>query len=68
MFNLPTRSDIRLAVYNVLGQQVAILAFGWHDAGSHQLIWQADGLPSGIYFVRLDGIPSPKMVKLCLVR
>jgi hypothetical protein len=68
IFNLPTRSDIRLAVYNVLGQQVAVLAYGWHDAGSHQLIWQADGLPSGIYFVRLDGIPSPKMVKLCLVR
>jgi len=67
-FDLPTRSDIRLAVYNVLGQQVAVLAYGWHDAGSHQLIWQADGLPSGIYFVRLDGIPSPKMAKLCLVR
>ncbi len=67
-FDLPTRSDIRLAVYNVLGQRVAVLAYGWHDAGSHQLIWQAHDLPSGIYFVHLDGIPSPKMVKLCLVR
>ncbi|MFH1010636.1 MAG: T9SS type A sorting domain-containing protein, partial [bacterium] len=67
-FALPTRADIRLSVYNVLGQRVAVLASGPHDAGSHRLIWRADDLPSGIYFVRLEGIPSPKITKLCLLR
>jgi hypothetical protein len=67
-FALPHRADIRLTVHNILGQQVGLLASGLHDAGSYRLIWRADGLPSGVYFVRLDGIPSPKITKLCLVR
>jgi hypothetical protein len=67
-FNLPAHSDIRLSVHNVLGQRVASLASGWYEAGSHQIGWQARDLPSGIYFVCLDGIPSPKIVKLFLVR
>ncbi len=67
-FTLPTRADIRLVVYNVLGRQVATLAEGSHELGSHRVTWLAEAVPSGIYFVRLEGIASPRAAKLILVR
>jgi hypothetical protein len=67
-FTLSTRADIRLVVYNVLGSQVATLAEGPHELGSHRVTWLAEAVPSGVYFVRLEGIASPPATKLFLVR
>jgi hypothetical protein len=67
-FSLPTRTDIRLAVYDVLGRRVGCPADGFFDAGVHQVMWPAETLPSGIYFVRLEGIPSPQTRKLFLMK
>ncbi len=56
--SLPQAMDIKLAVYNVQGQQVALLAAGQFGAGRHTLVW--DGATeygkaaSGVYFVRLE--------------
>lgn len=67
-FTLPTRADICLAVYNILGKQVATLAEGSRQAGTHRLTWRAQAVSSGVYFVRLEGTASPQTVKLCVVR
>jgi hypothetical protein len=67
-FTLPTRADIRLVVYNVLGRQVATLAEGPHELGSHRVTWLPEAVPSGVYFVRLEGIASPRAAKLFVVR
>ncbi|MBI2278941.1 MAG: T9SS type A sorting domain-containing protein [Candidatus Brennerbacteria bacterium] len=53
-FTLPDRSHIRLAVYNVIGQEVATLIDEEVSAGTHRTTWDASGLPSGIYFVRIE--------------
>lgn len=42
----------RVAVYDLLGRQVAVLRDGWLPAGAHQIRWEAAGLPSGTYLVR----------------
>ena len=60
----------RLAIYDVQGRQVALLADGVEGAGRHTLRWGARGddgqrLAAGIYFLRLelDGrVESRKMV------
>ncbi len=44
---------VRLAVFNVLGQEVARLQDSHVPAGSHQAVWRTDGLPAGLYVVRL---------------
>ncbi len=67
-FSLPARADIQLVVYNLLGRRVALPADGFFDVGIHHVIWLAKDLPSGIYFVRLEGIPSPQTRKLFLMR
>ena len=57
-FSLPARSNVKLAVYDVAGRQIASLADGAWDAGSHAVAWSgttAAGAAArgGVYFVRL---------------
>jgi len=67
-FSLPAKERIQLVVYNLLGHLIAIPANGFYDAGIHHVIWSGENLPSGIYFVRLEGIPSPQTQKLFLMK
>jgi Arylsulfotransferase (ASST)/Secretion system C-terminal sorting domain len=66
---LPVRSELTVAVYNVLGQQVASLANGLHAAGTHNLTFDASGMASGLYFVRatvpgqLDAVQKVMLVR-----
>ncbi len=58
-FELPIESNLRLAIYNSLGQQVAVLVDGPVAAGHHTIQWNgndASGQPvaSGFYLVRLE--------------
>jgi len=53
-FTLPQRSDIRLTIYDQLGQVVAIAAQGAYSAGEHQIHWDAANLPGGVYYYRLQ--------------
>ncbi len=49
---LPVASDLRVVVYNSVGQQVAELASGMYSAGTHNLSFDGSNLASGLYFVR----------------
>jgi len=49
---LPQAADLTVAVFNSLGQQVAELADGSFQAGSHSFTFDGSALASGIYFVR----------------
>lgn len=53
-FTLAEASQAKLAIYNVLGQEIKILADGLMPGGNHEFQFDARGLPSGIYFYRLD--------------
>ncbi len=53
-YQLPVRSRVTLRVYNTLGQVVQVLADGVEGAGDRRAGWNGDGLPSGVYFCRLD--------------
>lgn len=52
-FELPAPGDVRLAVYDMLGREVATLADGPHDTGRHEVRLDAADLPSGVYVARL---------------
>jgi hypothetical protein len=66
-FALPTRSRVRLAIFNVLGQQVAELVSEEVNAGYFQKVWTA-GVASGLYFYRLEAVsvsnPSKRFVDM----
>ncbi len=57
-FVLPGPGRVRLAVFDLAGKEVAVLAAGEHAAGIHAAQWNGMAgdrrLPPGVYFVRLE--------------
>jgi hypothetical protein len=52
-----TASDVTLAVYDLLGREVAVLADGRYPAGKYSFSFNATGLASGVYYYRLTAGP-----------
>jgi len=66
-FNLDKAADVRLAIYNILGEKIAILVDGRIDAGEHTISWDASQFVSGIYFYKFfvnDHSEARRMVLL----
>jgi hypothetical protein len=53
-YQLPKASNVRLTISNVLGQEVKTLVNTIQQPGEHESRFDAGGLPSGVYFYRLD--------------
>lgn len=54
-FALPSGSDVRLVVFDMLGREVERLADGYWAAGQHEVRFDASHLPTGLYMYRLSG-------------
>ncbi len=67
-FGLPAAAEVRLAVYDVLGREVAVLAEGQLEAGTHAVPFDGRGLPSGLYAYRLTTGGTVQTGQLTLVR
>ena len=71
-FELSENSSVELAVYNLLGQRIRILADEVFSSGRHSVSWDGLGqsgeeLASGVYFYQLmtnQGVASHKMLLL----
>jgi hypothetical protein len=64
---LPVPSDVKLAIYDLLGREVAVLVNERRAAGSYQDTFLASGLASGTYICRLKAgayVQSRTMVLL----
>ncbi len=53
-YDLPLASDVRLAVFDALGREIAMVVDAQRTAGMHTATLDARGLPAGVYLVRLD--------------
>ena len=67
-FTLAHAGHARLAVYDVLGREVAVVADGAHPAGAHEADFRAAGLAPGLYVVRLEAAGRSLTRSLTLVR
>lgn len=72
-FELRERTEVRLAVYNLKGELVNILAAGVYAAGRHQAVWNGRDAAgheaaAGIYIYRLQAGPESWTRKMTLVR
>lgn len=67
-FELPAPARVRLAVYNALGQEIAVLLNELRAAGSHEVEFNAGSLPSGVYFYRLESDAGILTRRMILVR
>jgi hypothetical protein len=67
-FALPRTGTTLLRVYNTLGMEVTTLVSGNLNAGTHTVNWDASGIPSGVYFYRLEAGEFSQTKKLILLR
>jgi hypothetical protein len=67
-YGLPQDAAVELAVYNVLGQRVALLVDEKQKAGYHLFVFQATNLSSGMYFYRLRAGEFVQTRKMIVVR
>lgn len=67
-FTVDNTTNVRLSVFNVIGQKVAELVNGQMNAGVHKLTFNAESLPSGIYFYELRIGSQSKIMKMSLMK
>jgi hypothetical protein len=67
-FNLKEKTFIQLRVYNVIGEEVAVLVNDEFEAGIHEAQWDAEQFSSGIYFFNLTAGGANKNIKALLVK
>jgi hypothetical protein len=67
-FNLAKASDVKLTVYNMLGQKVMTLVDSHMNAGQQHFVFDASKLTSGVYFYRLDAGSFSSVKKMMLLK
>lgn len=67
-YSIPLSSNVKLAVYNVLGQQVKIVENVYKNAGSYKVTLNSDDLNSGIYFYKIEAGQFSQIRKMILVK
>jgi len=67
-FTLPDAYKVKLAVYDMLGKEVAVIADGQFTSGYHTVTWSARNLASGFYFYRLTSGSVTKTGKMILLK
>jgi hypothetical protein len=53
-FTLPQQSDVKVEVYNLLGQKTTTIAEGLMPAGNHTVTWDASDVASGVYYYKIS--------------
>lgn len=67
-FMLSRAGNARLTVYDITGRAVTTLAEQSFTAGQHSIVWNAAGLASGIYLVRLESAGQFDTHKITLLK
>lgn len=72
-YTLPEASDVRLVIYNILGQQVRVLVNAKQMPGVYSVSWDSRdaygrSVASGLYFYRLQAGPHVAVRKMLLMK
>ncbi len=67
-FGLPKAAHVHLSFYNVLGEVVKTIHVGDQNAGYHEVEFNADNLPSGIYIYQIVADDFTQVRKMILLR
>lgn len=64
-FDIPVSAQVKIDVYNILGEQVASLFNGMKTAGHHTITFEASNFATGIYYYKMtagDYVDIKKMI------
>ena len=67
-YELPGNGPVQLSVYDITGSKIKVLVDSIQNAGRHEILWSAENLSSGIYFVSLKSGMTSLQRKILLVK
>jgi hypothetical protein len=67
-FDLKAAQDVSITLYDVLGNEVKTILKGHYSVGSHTIRFNANTLPSGVYFYHFNAGSYQQIRKLLLLR
>jgi hypothetical protein len=67
-FSLARKSNVKLVLYNVLGDMVQEIAAGEYHAGQHEVVFNAGELATGLYLYKLEADGFVDVKKMALVK
>ena len=67
-YNLPSQGQVKITIYDILGNTIQELVNEVQQTGLHQVIWKASSVPSGIYFSKIQFSNNHKIVKMVLLK
>ena len=67
-FDIPKQMMVKIAVYDILGKEISILANEEMNPGSYSVDWDASNYPSGVYFYKITAGDYSESRKMVLVR
>jgi hypothetical protein len=68
LYNLPASELVVVKIFDISGREIANLLNSIQEPGNHRLIWQANGLHSGIYFCQIQAGSIQKRIKMILMK
>jgi hypothetical protein len=68
MYSIPKNNFVTLTVYNLLGQKVAELVNKEMQSGTYITKWNAQNIPSGVYFYKITVDNYSKVNKMMLLK
>jgi len=67
-FDVPKDGEVTIRIYDILGREIATLSSGKWTAGIHEVVWNAQNIPSGVYLVRMTAENYVSVMKLILAK
>ncbi|MCA9729182.1 MAG: choice-of-anchor B family protein [Candidatus Eisenbacteria bacterium] len=67
-YRLPRSAPVRLRILDASGRSVTTLVDGEVGEGWRQVEWDPSGLPSGVYFARLESVLGARSARMVVVR
>jgi hypothetical protein len=67
-FDVPQQSRVQVAVFNIVGQEVARPVDDVYVPGRYRVLYDASGLPSGMYLVKMTAAGYTKIGKMMLLK
>lgn len=67
-YEIPRKSHVTIKVYNLLGQEIAILVDESKPGGRYSVDWNAQNMTSGIYYYKIEADNFSAVKKLTLIK
>ena len=67
-YALPIASNVKISVYNAIGETLEIIENGFKEAGNYMTTFNASSLSSGIYFYRIEAGKFSQVRKMMLLK